>query len=250
MQTPSPAAVTSVPMRVSILVDGLALAAVLHIPGGPGPWPAVVTAHGLLATKASDKYLRLAAALVPHGMACCRFDFRGCGESGGVLAHSTLSHRLRDLRAVMAWVRGRAECDGRLALMGSSMGGFLSLWAAAQDPGVAATVTWATPAALHMLRDREEVALASGLGKPFLAELRAGQMLEAPEGVGRVLVIHGEADAVVPVDHAHLLWKRAADPKRIEVLPGADHSISDPAQRDRAVALTVAWCREHFGVAP
>ena len=225
-------------------MDGLTLAAVLHAPPGAASWPAVITAHGLLATKASDKYLRLAEAVVPCGIALCRFDFRGCGESGGVLAHSTLSDRLRDLRAVMAWVRGRPECDGRLVLMGSSMGGFLSVWAAAQDPGIAATVTWATPAALHMLLDRQEVALASGLGEPFLAELRAGQLLEAPEGVGRLLVIHGDADAVVPVEHARLLWKRAAEPKRIEILAGADHSISDPAHRERAVALSAAWCRE------
>ncbi len=235
--------------RVSIDVDGLALAAVLHAPQGPGRWPAVVAAHGLLSTKASDKYLRLAEGLAPHGVALCRFDFRGCGESAGRLADSTLSDRLRDLQGVMAWVRGRPEWDGRLALMGSSMGGFLSVWAAAEDRTVAATVTWAAPAALHDLAARRDAVLASGLGEPFLAELRAGRLLEAPAGVGRLLVIHGDADEVVPVEHARLLWKRGADPKRIEILGGADHSISGPAHRDRAVALTVAWCRKHFGMA-
>lgn len=237
-------------LRLSIPVDGVMLAAVLHRPAGAGRWPAVIAAHGLLSTKASDKYLRLAAALTPHGVALCRFDFRGCGESGGALADSTLSDRLRDLQAVMAWVWRRPECDGRLALMGSSMGGFLSMWAAAEDPRVAATVTWAAPAALHDLAVRRDAVLASGLGDPFLAELRAGRLLEAPEGVSRLLVIHGDTDEVVPVEHARQLWKRAADPKRIEVLAGADHSISDPGQRDRAVALTVAWCREHFGMSP
>ena len=60
--------------------------------------------------------------------------------------------------------------------------------------------------------------------------------------------IHGEADETVPVEHARHLWKRAADPKRLEILAGADHRILDPAHRDRAVALTVAWCRQAFGM--
>jgi alpha-beta hydrolase superfamily lysophospholipase len=237
-------------LRVAIPVDGIALSAVFHVPArsAAGRSPAVIASHGLLSGKSSDKYLRLAAALAPHGIALCRFDFRGCGESGGSLAASTLSDRLRDLQAAMAWVRRRPESNGRLALMGSSMGGFLSVWAAAEDRGVAATVTWAAPAVLHELIARREFLLASGLGEPFLAELRAGRRLEIPEGVPRVLVIHGGADEVVPVEQARRLWKAAADPKRLEVLPGADHSISDPAHRDRAVALTVAWCRKAFGM--
>src|SRR3990172_12126405 len=101
-----------VELLVAIPVDGLSLSAVFHVPAlAAGPRrPAVIAAHGLLSSKASDKYLRLAAALAPHGIALCRFDFRGCGESGGSLAASTLSDRLRDLRAVMAWVRRRPEC--------------------------------------------------------------------------------------------------------------------------------------------
>jgi alpha-beta hydrolase superfamily lysophospholipase len=236
--------------RAAIPVDGIALSAVLHEPAGVPRWPAVVAAHGLLSSKASDKYLRLAAALPQHGIALCRFDFRGCGESGGALADATLSAWLRDLQAVIAWVRARGAFDGGLGLMGSSMGGFLSVCAAAADRGVGATVTWATPVALHDLAARQDVVRESGLGEPFLAELRSGRMLEVPEGVANILIIHGDGDDVVPVKHAHVLWERAADPKRLEILAGADHRILDPAHRDRAVALTVAWCRAHLGVAP
>jgi alpha-beta hydrolase superfamily lysophospholipase len=237
-------------MRAGIPVDGITLSAVLHEPAGVPRWPAVVAAHGLLSGKASDKYLRLAAALPRQGIALCRFDFRGCGESGGALADATLSAWLRDLQAVITWVRAREGFDGGLGLMGSSMGGFLSVSAAAADRGVGATVTWATPVALHDLAARQDVLRESGLGEPFLAELRSGRMLEAPEGVANILIVHGDGDDVVPVKHAHLLWERAADPKRLEILAGADHRILDPAQRDRAVAFTVAWFRERFAGAP
>ena len=234
--------------RVGIPVEGNTLSAALHEPSGGSPWPAVIAAHGLLSSKESDKYLRLAGTLPPHGIALCRFDFRGCGESGGALPNATLSAWLRDLRAVIAWVRRHPQCDGCLALMGSSMGGFLSVWAGSQEPDLTAVVTWAAPVALHDLAARQDMVQESGLGEPFLAELRAGRMVEAPEGVGNILVIHGDRDETVPVEHARLLWKRAADPKRLEILAGADHRILDPVHRDRAVALTVAWCRQAFGM--
>jgi alpha-beta hydrolase superfamily lysophospholipase len=230
-------------------VDGIRLAAVLHEPPGVARWPAVVASHGLLSSKESDKYLRLAAALPAQGMALCRFDFRGCGESGGALGEATLSAWLRDLRAVIAWAGGHPRCDGRVALMGSSMGGFLSVWAAWHEPGIAAVVTWAAPAALHDLAARRDIVAESGLGDPFLAELRAGHLLEAPDGVGNMLIVHGDADETVPVEHGRRLWKRAADPRRLEILAGADHRILDPAQRERAVAFTVDWFRQAFGVA-
>lgn len=230
-------------------MDGIGLAAVLHEPSNAASWPAVVASHGLLSSKESDKYLRLAAALPARGMALCRFDFRGCGQSGGALGETTLSAWLRDLRAVIAWTRGHPRCDGRVALMGSSMGGFLSVWAASREPGIAAVVTWAAPAALHDLADRRDIVAEAGLGYPFLAELRGGHLLEAPDGVGNILIVHGDADETVPVEHGRRLWKRAADPKRLEVLAGADHRILDPVQRERAVTFTVDWLRQTFGIA-
>jgi len=240
---------TAIQQPLSIPVDDIALAGALHRPEAAARSPAVIAAHGLLSSMASEKYLRLAEAFVARGVALCRFDFRGCGGSAGALAASTLGDRLRDLLAIVAWVRGREWFDGRLALVGSSMGGFLSVCAAGTAPPFAAVVTWAAPAALHELLARPEAVFASGLGEPFLAELRAGKLLEAPGGVGSVLVIHGDADEVVPVDHARRLWQRCADPKRLAILAGADHSISDPADRERAVGLTVDFCREAFGMA-
>jgi alpha-beta hydrolase superfamily lysophospholipase len=235
---------------LAIPVDGINLAAALHEPPGAERWPAVVTAHGLRSSMGSDKYVRLAEAFPARGVALCRFDFRGCGESGGALATSTLSDELHDLRAVIARVRRHPRFDGRLALMGSSMGGFLSVHAAAAEGGaVTAVVTWAAPASLEDLTAREEVARDAGFGEPFVAELRAGRMLSAPGGVGRILIIHGAADEVVPVEHAHRLWARCTEPRRLEVMAGADHSVSDPAHRAQAVALTVEWCLTAFGMA-
>ena len=221
-------------------IDGI-----LHLPG-PGTWPCVITAHGLFSAKASDKFLLLATRLTEVGFACFRFDFRGCGESGGELKDTTVSGRISDLKAVLTSIRGHQALDGRLFLMGSSLGGYVSLFVAAEQPDVSATALWATPATLRHLDKRKDTLQVHGLGEPFFRELAQGSFVEAPAGVPRCLIIHGEDDELVPCAHAHDLYERANEPKALEVLPNADHRLTDAEDRERAIHLTAAWFKRHL----
>ena len=56
-----------------------------------------------------------------------------------------------------------------------------------------------------------------------------------------MLIIHGQADEVVPVAHAHRLFAQAEEPKRLIILPGVDHRLKDPDHRQRAAEATVQW---------
>ncbi|MFB3818648.1 MAG: alpha/beta hydrolase [Candidatus Methylomirabilales bacterium] len=229
--------------RLWIPTDGSRLAAVLHLPDGPGPFPCLVASHGLGSSKESDKYLLVAERFSRAGVAACRFDFRGCGESGGRFSDTTVSGELADLRAVIAAVRARPELDGRLALMGSSMGAFLSLFAARECRAILAVAAWACPADLEDLLEDPQTVRAHGLGDACLAEFRAGTHLRAPGGLARCLFVHGDRDEVVPVEHARRLYAAAVEPKRLALLPGADHRLSDPAHREEAVRLSLDWVR-------
>lgn len=217
-----------------------ALAAVLHLPTRR-PAPLVIACHGLLSSKDSPKYAALGEALAQAGFACARFDFAGCGESAGSLRETTVAGRVADLAAVAEALAGHPAVAGSVGLVGSSLGGFIVLRHAARDPRVRAVVTWAAPADLKDLRGEEELLLRSGLGRPLLDELERGEGLEVPGGVRRCLIQHGDADAVVPVAHARALYARAAEPRTLAILPGADHVLSDPADRAEAVARTIAW---------
>lgn len=227
-----------------IPTDGSRLAAVLHLPDGPGPFPCLVASHGLGSSKESDKYLLVAEEFSRAGVAACRFDFRGCGESGGRFADTTVSGELADLRAVIAAMRARPELDGRLALMGSSMGGFLSLFAARESSAIRAVAAWACPADVEDLLEDPETVRTHGLGDACLAEFRAGNYLRAPGGVARCLFVHGDQDEVVSVEHARRLYASAVEPKRLAVLAGGDHRLSDPAHRQQAVRLSLDWVRK------
>lgn len=232
--------------RLSILVAGCRLAAVLHLPEGRGPWPCVVAAHGLLSSKDSEKYLLVGATFSEVGLAVCRFDFRGCGDSGGVLADTTIGQRVDDLRAVVAAMRRYPELDGRVALLGSSMGALVSLFAASRDTQVRAVAAWATPADLEDLAVSPDEVRGYGLGDPCIAEVRAGRCLHAPTAVPRVLFLHGGSDDVVPVGHAERLYAASPEPKGLHVFPGGDHPLTDPLHRQEAVRLSLEWIKRYL----
>ncbi|MEE9182514.1 MAG: alpha/beta fold hydrolase, partial [candidate division NC10 bacterium] len=132
---------------------GEQLDGVLHLPG-PGKWPCVIAAHGLFSAKVSDKFVLLAARLTEAGFACLRFDFRGCGQSGGQLKDTTIAGRINDLRAVLARLRDHQALDQRFFLVGSSLGGYVALFVAAQGPHASALALWATPAHTRELEGR------------------------------------------------------------------------------------------------
>jgi len=227
--------------RIDIPVRGGVLAAVLHLPEGRGPWPCVVASHGMQSSKQSEKYQMAGAAFSAGGIALCRFDFRGCGESGGSLADTTIGERVEDVGAVVAALRARPELDGRMGLLGSSMGAYVSLFAAQADPTVRAVAAWATPASLEDLVEDPAKLRGLELGEPCLAELQTGRCLRAPTDVPRVLFIHGGADETVPVAQAQRLYAAAPEPKRLRVFAGGDHSLTNPAHRQAAVALSLEW---------
>jgi dipeptidyl aminopeptidase/acylaminoacyl peptidase len=213
------------------------VALVLHLPAAT-PAPCVVACHGLSASKDSDKYLLLGTALPAAGLALARFDFRGCGEASGREDETTIATRIEDAEAVLAFLARERALDGRVGLLGSSLGGFVALWVALGR--ALPVVTWNAPATLAGLAAAppEE---RPGVGDALRREFEEGRFAEAPKGVARHLVIHGAADDVVPVAHGRRLRERAAEPADLLVLPGADHRLTDPGHRARAVEASRAW---------
>jgi pimeloyl-ACP methyl ester carboxylesterase len=228
--------------RLRIPAGSVHLAAVLHLPEGcPGPWPCLVTLHGLMSSKDSDKYVLVGEAFARRGIAVCRFDFRGCGESDGVVTETTVAQRVADSHAVIRTMRAHASLSGRVALLGSSLGAYVALFVAGADPGIRAVAAWATPADLQDLAADPEAARDYELGDPFIEELATGKYLRAPAGARCCLFVHGDQDDLVPVSHAHRLYAAAPDPRQLEVIRGANHQLTDPAHRRRAVELSLEW---------
>ncbi len=220
---------------------------VLHLPDDSLPGPCVIACHGMGASKDSDKYLLLGRELPAAGLALARFDFRGSGESAGLPRDATIETRIADLEAVLDHLAARPELDGRFGLLGSSLGGYVALWAASRvAPGTSLpVVTWNAPAALRELAHADP----GEAGAALVAEVTRGLRAEAPAGVARVLVIQADRDEVVPPAHGRALFDRARDPRCLHVIAGADHRLTDPAHRREAVEESRRWLLAHLPLA-
>ena len=220
------------------LGDGT-LSLVLHVPETAARVPCVIACHGLSASKDSDKYLLLGEALPAAGLALARFDFRGCGESSGREEDTTIATRIEDVEAVLAHLDGHPRLDGRVGLLGSSLGGFVALFIASRRPDTP-VVTWNAPATLTELAN-DDLRDNRGLGIPFAIEYMQGHYALAPGGVTRHLIVHGDADDVVALEHGTQLLEQAAEPCDLLIIPGGDHRLTDPAHRAQAVAASRDW---------
>lgn len=120
--------------------DGLALYYQCWRPSaGQPPRAVVAVVHG--GGEHSGRYGNLVDCLVPAGFAVHAFDLRGHGRSPGPRGHiNRFSEFREDVRAFLSFVR-RAEPQGRLFLLGHSLGGLIVLNTVLHDPsGLAGVV--------------------------------------------------------------------------------------------------------------
>jgi len=226
------------PFRV--ISDGLAISGILGTPEAES-WPVVVLCHGLLSYKNSSKYLEIGRVFAEAGIATVRFDFRGCGESEGLATESTVSARWRDLRQVIRHAEKVLGFNGRLALLGSSLGGYLALLEAGRNPLVCSVSVWSTPS--H-LRDLERRPLAAGTMSPaFFEDLHRQDLVSRIGEVQRVLILHGAQDELVAPFHAEAIFAAVKDPKSLHVFPATDHRFTQVESRRQAISLSLAWFR-------
>jgi fermentation-respiration switch protein FrsA (DUF1100 family) len=204
-------------------------------------WPLVILSHGFLSHKDSSKYRQLAQIFAQESIATVRFDFRGCGESEGLLAESSISRRWRDLQKVIARVLEMDGFDGRLGLLGSSLGGYLALLEASRNSQVRCVAAWSTPSHLHDLAKRLPEASPVEFSQECYEDLLTVELLSRLENVQRVLIVHGEKDQQVPPEHGSRLYEVLDEPKALRILEKADHRFSAPESREEAIRLSVEW---------
>jgi len=92
----------------------------------------VIFLHGFMSAQTGEKASYFRDVLVSQGVTYVTFDFRGHGQSSGTLRDLTGTRLLEDCHAV---IEPCCALDGRIVLIGSSMGGWVAAWYAAQHPG-------------------------------------------------------------------------------------------------------------------
>lgn len=138
--------------EIRIDANGFSLAGTLSKPAdAKGPLPAVILVSGSGPTDRDETvagipiFGQLAQALAEAGFAVLRYDKRGVGQSGGRVESATLGDYADDVRAAVRTLADRKDIDRRrIALVGHSEGGSLSLITASKEKRVAAVALLAT----------------------------------------------------------------------------------------------------------
>lgn len=247
------------------------------------PLAAVVIAHGV--AEHSGRYAHVGARLAESGYAAYALDHRGHGRSGGVRAMlDRMDNVVVDLRAFIALVRERHD-GLPVFLLGHSMGGAISLEYALRHDGldglalsgaatalesaspttrvVARILATVTPR-LGLLKldsskistdpevvrayDDDPLVFRGKLPARTISEL-AGSIVAFPPRLPRlvlpVLVMHGGADALVPVlASARVHAEAGATDKTLKVYDGLAHEILNEPDRERVIGDLVAWLDE------
>jgi putative redox protein len=208
--------------------------------------------------KDSEKLIFLAQSLAARGVSALRFDFRYVGQSSGIFADITYSGEVEDLQAAYELMQSRQP--GKIVIFGSSMGGTVALLFAAQEASVAAVATLAAPGrpenfpkrmltTEQLQRWREQghtVYNGKRLNISLLEDLERINVMEAARRIRcPVLILHGDADEVVPVVEAHELHECLTSPKRLSIFKHTDHRFSNPQIMRQAMTQALDWLTEH-----
>lgn len=124
------------------LPDGTRLAATLWL---PEKHPAPVVLEAIPYRRRDGTVFRdseMAPWYAEQGLAYCRLDLRGSGESDGLLSDEYLPQEQQDLCQAIAWLAAQPWCSGRVGMTGISWGGFNALQVAAlRPPALQAIIT-------------------------------------------------------------------------------------------------------------
>jgi pimeloyl-ACP methyl ester carboxylesterase len=131
--------------NITFTSQGLKLSAVLRLPEGIKSGerrPAFIVLHGFGSNKDAGNVIGPCRFLEQLGYATLRFDMRGCGESEGERGHLLCLDQVQNTRDALGTLAAHRSVDPeRIALIGSSFGAAVAVYAAGIDQRVAATIS-------------------------------------------------------------------------------------------------------------
>lgn len=232
--------------------------------GAGAAQPTIVWLGGFKSDMTGTKAMALEDYAQQTGRACLRFDYSGHGASGGDFEEGTISRWLEESLAVI-----RARTTGRLALVGSSMGGWLALLVAKALAQAGEEARIAGMVLIAPAVDFTAELMEPSLSKAARAEIettgrwmRPSEYSPEPYPITKKLlddgrnhllfgtairtygpahILQGMQDPDVPWKHALALVEHLADdPATLSFIRDGDHRLS----RDQDIARLVAAVAE------
>ena len=243
--------------------QGHRISAMLSRPSQPSTL-AVVLCHGFLSSKNSTTNKTLTRMVNEAGLATLRFDFFGQGDSEGPFEDITVSLAVGQAHAAVDLVRSHGY--DRIGLVGSSFGGLVAILTTAQRNDIACLALkcpvvdfgeefrlefgpgelarWqSTDTIPNLMGGAERVRLKFGLYEDCLRQIAYEP---ASRIVAPTLIVQGGRDELVPLHQSQRLLEALRGPKRLDLLPEADHQFTRGKDFRTMTAAITSWLVGHL----
>lgn len=239
------------------------LSGILELPANQQPHNYVLCAHCFTCSKNLTAIGNISNALTQAGFGVLRFDFTGLGESEGDFADTDFSGNVDDLLEAAGFLE--REYQAPTVLIGHSLGGTASIFAADKLPAVKAAVVIGSPAdpehVTHLLRSAEAEIIEKGkavvniggrdftIKKQFLDDLKNKPVSDIVRNWGKsLLIFHSPQDKIVGIQNAEKIFKAAFHSKSFISLDGADHLMSNKKDSYYVGQVTSSWALRYVSL--
>jgi hypothetical protein len=244
-------------------LHGHGIAAILSTPDGPTTRLAMLC-HGFLSGKNSTTNKTLTRLLNGQGLATFRFDFFGQGESDGPFEEITTTLAVHQAETALDLVIARGYDS--IGLVGSSFGGLVATLTASQRRDIACLALkcpvvdfaeelrltfgpdefaqWqATDTVPNIMGGPDRIRLRYGFYKDCLCQIAYGpaERITIP-----TLIVQGEKDECVPLHQSQRLHDALRGPKRLDLLPDADHQFTRGDDFRQMTTSIADWLVTHL----
>ena len=240
--------------------EGQLLSGRIELPATQQPHNFVIFAHCFTCTKNLSAVKNISRALTSQGFGVLRFDFTGLGESDGDFEDTNFSGNVEDLVSASKFLETNFMAPS--LIIGHSLGGAASIFAASQIDSIKAVATVGAPSnpkhVQNLLRSSIEdiknngkaVVNLSGrdftIKKQFLDDLESQSLPEIAKHLKKaLLVMHSPQDTTVNIKNAEDIYKSARHPKSFISLDGADHLLSNKQDSIYAGDIIASWAKRY-----
>ena len=179
--------------------------------------------------------------LAYHNIAMLRFDFTGIGESSGDFSSSSISQNIDDILSADRFLKTHYQAAD--LLIGHSLGGLTSLYAAQQLNNLKGIITlnapYTTKQIIERLDQTQKEVIHKGFGTfnimgkkytvnmTFLEDAKQYFDLTVTHLPAPLLHLHAINDDIVPFHHAAIIMNTIQSPTQLTPMPNANHMLNN-----------------------
>lgn len=243
--------------------QGQTLVGRLELPVDRHPHNFAIFAHCFTCNKNLLAVKNIGKGLTSHGFGVLRFDFTGLGESEGDFADTNFSGNVGDLVAAADFLKENYKAP--TLIIGHSLGGAASIFAAQEIASIQAVATIGAPSnpvhVKHLLKSGIDEIQAEGkavvnlsgrdftIKKQFLDDLETKSLPETAKALRKpLLIMHSPQDDTVGIKNAEEIYVASHHPKSFVSLDGADHLLSRKEDSIYVGEVIAGWAKRYLDV--